>query len=147
MFQLPMKLKEQDIILPLLTDMYTEKLEDVMKANGLDKTTALYRYTEEEHLSVDADGQYWITANPSSPEVVINHYHNGYMTPASEIGPGLAFTQKKDNRFEDEERVCVKVLLADVLNQNGLIYQDKSSGEIDSWFCTLPDSKIKVQIV
>ena len=126
--------------------MYKETLQTIMEAEGLSANTTLYRYTNSHHLRKDDNGNDFIEANEDSPEMVVNHYENGHLTSASEIGAGLAFALSKDSRFKTSERKCVSVKLGDILDQGGAIYKDESSGEPNSWYLTMPKGRVKITV-
>jgi hypothetical protein len=126
--------------------MYKETLESLLKAEKLDENTVLYRYTNGHHLKKDDAGNDFIEANPDSYEIVVNHYANGHMTRAGEIGIGLAFAMSKDSIFKDPKRICISVRLGEILRQGGKIYQDPSSGEPNSWFLTMPEGSVRITV-
>jgi hypothetical protein len=127
--------------------MYKETVDNLMKTEGLTPESILFRYTNSHHVISNSAGETIIKANPDSQEMVVNHYENGYITSASSLGHGLAFALSMDSRFKSADRVCVSVRLGDILEQNGVIYKDQSSGEPDSWFLTMPKGEVKVKIV
>lgn len=126
--------------------MYKETLQTILEAEGLNANTTLYRYTNAHHLKKDDNGDDFIEANPDSPEMVVDHYANGHLTSASDMGAGLAFALSKDSRFKTSERKCVSVKLGDILEQGGVVYKDESSGEPNSWYLTMPNGRVKITI-
>ena len=124
--------------------MFKETLESLMKAEGLTPETILYRYTNAHHIVRNNNGETIVKANPNSQEMVVNHYENGHLTAAEEIGQGLAFALSKDSLFKSSERKCISILLGDILAQGGTIYKDVSSGEPNSWFLTMPNGETKI---
>lgn len=127
--------------------MYKETVESILKNEGLNADTILYRYTNSHHLRRTEDGSTFIDANPNPQEIVVDHYNQGHSMPASEFGPGLAFTLSKENRFKSPEKKCISVKLGDILDQDGKLYQDQSSGEPNSWFLTMPKGRVAVLVV
>ena len=127
--------------------MYKETLQSLLENEDLNANTVLYRYTNSHHIKTAEDGSTFIEANPDPPEIVVDHYGQGHSILAREFGPGLAFTVSKENRFKSPEKKCISIRLGDILDQGGKLYQDKSSGEPNSWFLTMPKGRVKVLIV
>ena len=127
--------------------MYKETLQSLLKNEGLNANTVLYRYTNSHHIKTAEDGSTFIEANPDPPEIVVDHYGQGHSMLASELGPGLAFTLSKENRFKSPEKKCISISLGEILSQGGKLYKDQSSGEPNSWFMTMPKGSVNVIIV
>ena len=72
--------------------MYIETLKSLLENEGLNANTILYRYTNAHHIMTAEDGSAFIKANPDPPEIVIDHYAQGHLIPARELGPGLALS-------------------------------------------------------
>jgi hypothetical protein len=126
--------------------MYKETVESILKYEGLNTESVLYRYTNAHHIIKKDNGETFVKANLEPQEMVVDHYGNGHLTMASEIGKGLAFTLSKDSIFKTSDKACIRLKLGDVLSQGGALYQDQSSGEPNSWFLTIPEGEVKVQI-
>jgi hypothetical protein len=125
-----------------------EKLSEVLSDNGLEPDTLLYRETLGDFLEKTSDaGVYVLTANPDPSEAVVDVYGGGHVSLAAQIGPGLAFSETRDNQWQSDERVTVAVRLGDVLDQGGLIYPVESVITEKVWYLTLPESKIAVRRV
>ena len=133
----------------MTTDPAADKkdtLDKLMSQHGLSGDTLLYRATLPEFLSTDeATDTVRVTANSDAPEAVIDVYGNGHVSGASQVGPGLAFTETQDNEWlaEDRRNVCAR--LQDVLDQGGLIYPVESVITDKAWYATLPSGTIRVR--
>lgn len=125
--------------------MENEKLTNLMKIEGLTKDTKFYRYTSEKHLERVED-KYRISANENATEMIEDYYGNGHLIMAKNVGKGLAFTLEKDNEYKSENAICVELRLADILDQGGLVYPDRSSYEIGTYFLTMPSGSVIVTI-
>ena len=80
--------------------------------------------------------------------MVIDRYHGYYHAfLGQEIGQGLSFMKVKEKEYERSDRVCVELVLKDVLSQGGLMYTVSSlPAHIKAFFMTLPAGKIQVSI-
>lgn len=116
--------------------MYQETLENLIESEGLTPETKLYRYTNSQ-----------VKANPKAQEMVVNHYANGYITKAEEVGSGLAFCLSKENEYKEEGKSCIEIRLKTIIDQGGKIYKDKSSFQYDSWYLTMPKGEAVVRLL
>ncbi len=71
-------------------------------------------------------------------------YEGGHVALAAHVGPGLAFSEQRDNQWRDEGRVAVAVRLGDVLDQGGLPYPVESVITEPVWYVTLPAGRVRV---
>ncbi len=117
-----------------------------LKEEGLTLDTMLYRSTLPEFLVTDA-GVHWIQANEQPTEMVIDRYGSGHTVMASEVGRGLAFTEKMEDDYRLGGRIYVIIRLQDVKDQGGRVYKDVSSHVLNSYFLYLPEGKIQVSIL
>jgi hypothetical protein len=85
-----------------------------------------------------------VTANPDPSEAVVNVYEGGHVAIAAQIGAGLAFTERRDNRWRAEGRVTVAVRVGDVLDQGGMVYPVESVITEPVWYVTLPAGRVRV---
>ena len=127
--------------------MFHETLKNLMESERLTPETKLYRYTNARHLYKNELGQTMVKANIAAQEMVINHYSNGYITKAEEVGTGLAFCISKDNEYKEEGKLCVEIDLKTIIDQGGKIFKDKSSFEYDSWFLTMPEGGAIIEVL
>jgi hypothetical protein len=127
-------------------DPETEKiLGELLEAHGLDRETTLYRETLEEFLDHDeSTGEWWISANPDSPEALVDVYGGGHGTTASHLGPGLALALGSESQWREADRVTVAVRLGDALDQGGLVYPVESVITEPVWYVTLPAGRVCV---
>jgi hypothetical protein len=125
-----------------------EVLEGFMRSHGLSGETRLYRSTRTEFLSAGpAAGALLLSANAASPEAVVDVYAGGHIVVAEQLGPGLAFAEKRDNPWSAPDRKVVEVRLADALAQGGLLYPVESVVTEKVWFVTLPAGSVAVREV
>ena len=121
------------------------KLKALMGEHGLTGETLLYRETLPEFLSATAEsGGHQISANDDAPEALLNVYGDGHVWNAHQIGPGLAFTESKDNEWSSENRKSICAKLQDVLDQGGLVYPVESVITDRAWYVTLPSGSLDV---
>jgi hypothetical protein len=129
-----------------MEDVKSDLCVKLMKLESLDRTTTLYRYTSKNHLSRTADDRYELSANEGATEIIEDIYGSGHLIMAKNVGAGLAFTLEKEDEYGGESKVCVCVQLSDIIDQGGLIYQDRSSHIGKSYFLTMPEGKVEVTI-
>ena len=127
-----------------------EVLRDVLKENGLDEESRLFRYTLPEFLQESGESNneasiYRLTANDDSSEAVEDVYGQGHGVLARHVGAGLAFCESPDNQWNEGGRVCVEVRLGDVLDQGGLLYPVQSVITERTWYLTLPEGSVAVR--
>ncbi len=121
-------------------------LSDLMQAHGLTGDTRLYRAQLPEFLAeAGEDGVFLASGNPDASEAVIDIYGGGHMAVADSLGVGLAFTESRENQWEEEDRVGVEIRLGDVLDQGGLIYPVESVITEKVWYLTLPTGSVRVR--
>jgi len=121
------------------------KLVDLINQNNFNENTYFYRYTSAEFLTPSGtDNEFLITSNPNPTESVINIYKDGHIWAAKDIGAGLAFTESIDDEWKSDDKICVKILLSDILEQGGMIYSVESVIIAKTWYFTLPSGKVKV---
>ena len=125
-----------------------ERLEQLLRSHGLHKETMLFRATLQEFLSETSDPDvFLLSANVDSGEGIIDEYGGGHSTVATHVGPGLAFTESRDNQWLAEGRIGVSVRLGDVLDQGGLLYPVESVITETVWYLTLPSGSVRVRRV
>ena len=132
-----------------ITDKKQSILKELLRENRLTSESILYRFTSRKYLETDENGETFLTAKAEPQDMVVDQYHGQYhVFIAREIGAGLTFMKKPEREYENPERVCVAVTLKDVLSQGGLVYSVSSlPNYIKAFFFTLPDGKIKVELV
>ena len=133
-----------------MTDRPPEKssavLEGFLLDNNFTGDTRFYRQSLLEYLTpTDQPDVYRVSANPDPSEAVVDIYGQGNITLAMHMGPGLAFTDSRDNEWLDPERVTIELRLQDVLNQGGLIYPVESIITSQVWYFTLPNGSVEVR--
>jgi hypothetical protein len=123
-------------------------LDSFMKENNLNPKSKLVRYTSKTYLK-ELSGEYFLEAKKEPLDMVVDRYHGFWeVFKASEIGQGTSFLSNREAEYDRSDRVCVEMHLKDVLDQGGLIYNVTSlPAYIKAYFCTLPEGKIKVNIV
>jgi hypothetical protein len=123
-------------------------LDSFMKENNLNPESKLVRYTSKTYLK-ELSGEYFLEAKKEPLDMVVDRYHGFWeVFKASEIGQGTSFLSNREAEYDRSDRVCVEIHLKDVLDQGGLIYNVTSlPAYIKAYFCTLPEGKIKVNIV
>ena len=122
------------------------KLEALMSEHGLTGETLLYRETLPEFLSTTAESSIQqISANDAASEALLNVYGDGHVWNADQIGPGLTFTESKDNEWASEDRRTICARLQDVLDQGGLVYPVESVITDRAWYVTLPSGSLFVR--
>lgn len=131
-----------------LTAEEKEVLTKFMLENKLTEDSKLYRYTANKYLKKTGDLLY-LESKPNTTDMVVDRYHGFWeVFIASEIGQGISFLSKREPEYERPDRVCVEIRLKDVLDQGGLIYNVTSlPAYINAYFCTLPDTKVRVNLV
>jgi hypothetical protein len=120
------------------------KVEEVLRDHGLSRDSMLYRESLETFLERDDAGHETVTANADPSEAVVNVYEGGHVALAAQIGPGLAFTERRDNQWREEGRVTVAVRLGDVLDPGGMPYPVESVITEPVWYVTLPAGQVRV---
>lgn len=122
-------------------------LSEIMHENKLDKEGLLYRFTSDKYLKHSEDGSEYIIANDAPQEMVIDKYDGqGHVFIAKDIGPGLTFMTEPLEEYVREDRVCVSVKIADILDQGGLIYSVTSlPAYITAYFVTLPKKELPIK--
>ena len=131
-----------------LTAEEKEVLTKFMLENKLTEDSKLYRYTANKYLIKTGDYLY-LESKPDTTDMVVDRYHGFWeVFIASEIGQGISFLSNREAEYERPDRVCVEIRLKDVLEQGGLIYNVTSlPAYMKAYFCTLPESKVKVNLV
>ena len=124
-----------------------EQVTAFLESEDLSKESQFYRFTLPEYLRLDADGRYFISANPEATEMIEDIYGNGHSMMAKFLGQGLAFTTGVEEEFKNNDHVLISVKVEKILDQDGLIYPDVSSYTNDSkaYFITLPKGEIEVE--
>lgn len=131
-----------------MTRDLNELLAELMASNDFTAESRLYRHTLAEFLeSTGEAGVYHISANDDPSEAIVDVYGGGHISLAVRLGPGLAFAESAESEWQDSDRVCVVVRLADVLEQGGLIYPVESVITDRVWYLTLPSGGVTVRIV
>ncbi len=132
-----------------ISDEEREIMNDLLAENHLAPETVLYRYTSEEYLEKDSIGELVLRAKEEPIDMVVDRYHGSYhVYIAREIGHGLSFMKKCEAEYENPNRICVSVTVGDIIDQGGLIYTVSSlPAHIIAFFFTLPEGKVKVQIL
>ena len=121
-----------------------QEVEALLEDHGLSRDSLLYRETLEAFLEPDDEGHETVTANADPSEAVVNVYEGGHVALAAQIGPGLAFTERRDNQWREAGRVTVAVRLGDVLDQGGRLYPVESVITEPVWYATLPAGRVRV---
>ena len=125
-----------------------QALEALLRSNGLSAGTRFYRCTRAEYLKPGATPcSLTLSANGESPEAVVDVYGGGHIKVAEQLGPGLAFAEKRDNQWLAPDRKLVEVRLEDVLAQGGLLYPVESVVTERVWYATLPEGSVPVREV
>ena len=121
-------------------------LKKFMNENELAENSIVYRYTSKKYLT-ENNGTMFMKAKQDPIEMVIDEYNGfGEVFIASEIGQGLAFLKNKEAEYENEDRICVEVMLKDILEQGGLIYEVTSlPAYLTSYFFTLPAGSVRIR--
>jgi hypothetical protein len=141
-------------------------LDRVLRENGLEADTLLYREAVRESLASTGElGRYRLAANANPSEAVVDVYGPGHLVQAEQVGQGLAFAETPAPNWQETmemralragrgpqptappDRVEVVVRLEDVLRQGGLIYPVESVTVERAWYCTLPSGWIEVREV
>jgi hypothetical protein len=122
-----------------------EILAELLAEHGLSTESLLYRSSLPEHLEAAEDGLWWISANATPSESVINIYETGHLSQAEDMGPGLAFAQDENEEWAESGRESVQLRLGDVLDQGGLVYPVESVIVERVWFLTLPKGGVGVR--
>jgi hypothetical protein len=131
-----------------LSKQELEIYQNLLKENNLRESGYVYRYTSEKHLEKDDQGNYYLKTKDEPTDMIIDPYrgHN-HAFIAREIGPGLSFLSKKEREYERHDRVCVKVTIAELMEQGGLIYKVTSlPAYIKPFFFTLPEGRVRVEM-
>jgi len=133
--------------MPTSLDPETRRtLDELLQTDGLDRATRLYRSTRTEFLQpASAPGEFALSANPESPEAIVDLYRGGHIVVADQAGPGLAFAERADHQWHGEDRMQVEVRLEDVLAQGGLVYPVESVVTEKVWYVTLPAGSIRAR--
>ncbi len=139
-----------------------EALDRLLTINGLSGDALLYREVVREVLEpTEAADVYRLRANPRSNDTVEDIYGKGHVVQAEDLGPGLTFAMTWAHSWQQTmemrvafgasgvpvDRVGVKVRVADLLAQGGLIYPVHSVSGERAWYCTLPTGSIEVREV
>jgi len=123
-------------------------LQELLLSNGFTPETRFYRYTLPQFLTpADGAGRFRISANPEPSEAVADVYGQGHMILAEQVSPGLAFGESAESEWRADDRVCVEVVLKDVLDQGGLVYSVESVITDRIWYLTLPSGSVTVRKV
>ena len=124
----------------------SDLLAEFLESEGISKESQFYRYTLPEYLRVDADGKYFVSANPEATEMIEDIYGNGHSMMAKFLGQGLAFTTEVEEEFKNDDHILISVKMENILDQEGLIYPDVSSyTDSKAYFITIPKGEIEVQ--
>ena len=124
----------------------SDQLAEFLESEGISKESQFYRYTLPEYLRVDADGKYFVSANPEATEMIEDIYGNGHSMMAKFLGQGLAFTTEVEEEFKNDDHILISVKMENILDQEGLIYPDVSSyTDSKAYFITIPKGEIEVQ--
>ena len=123
-------------------------LDKFMKEFKLTPESMLIRYTNRKYLEED-NGNFYLKARKEPVEMVIDRYHGFWeVFIASEIGPGIAVLDNREEDYETDDRICVSISLKDILDQGGLVYEVTSlPSYIKAFFCTLPEGKVKISVL
>jgi hypothetical protein len=122
-------------------------LAELMASNDLNAESRFYRHTLPEFLEPAGEGGlHRLSANDDPSEAVVDVYGGGHISLAMRVGPGLAFAETAESEWQDSDRVCVEVHLADVLEQGGLIYPVESVITDRVWYMTLPSGGVTVRV-
>ncbi len=119
-------------------------LRELLSSRGLGRDSLLFRESLPDFLETDEAGVETLSANPDPSEAVVDVYEGGHVALAAHVGPGLAFSEQRDNQWRDEGRVAVAVRLGDVLDQGGLPYPVESVITEPVWYVTLPEGRVRV---
>ncbi len=130
-----------------VTDEEREIMTDLLAENHLTPESVLYRYTSEKYLEKDGEGEFVLRAKAKPIDMVVDRYHGSYhVYIAHEIGQGLSFMKKREEEYENPNRICVLVTVGDIIEQGGLIYTVSSlPAYLKAFFFTLPEGKIRVK--
>lgn len=138
------------------------KLDELCRINGLAPDTLLYREAVRSALEPTATaGRFRLAANPRSPDTVVDVYGAGRVIPAEEAGPGITLAMSWAHNWQETmemrvafaaggspvDRVGVRVRVADLLAQGGLLYPVHSVAAARAWYCTLPTGSVEVEEV
>jgi len=131
-----------------MTEKERTVLQQIMNEHNLTSDSRLFRYQPLRYTETEADGTTSIQAKKEPLEIVIDPYQgDGHSFHASNIGPGLAFTLRREEEFKTQDKVCTTVKLGDILDQGGLIYQVTSVPEyITSFFMSIPEGKVRAEL-
>lgn len=124
-----------------------EKLQQLMKDNGLTEESIFYRYTFPEFLKSIDGNRFKLSANDQATEIVVDVYQSGLREMAHNFGKGLTFLSERDESFELPDKICVKMQLKEILQQGGLLYPDESSFVEGAFFMTMPEGEVEVEKV
>lgn len=131
-----------------ITTEEQQVLNKLMTEYHLTPDSTLIRYTSKRHLKEEG-GTHFLLAKKEPIEMVVDRYHGFWeVFNATEIGAGISFLSEREEEYESPDRICVKVMLDDVLKQGGLVYTVTSlPSYIKAFFCTLPEGKVAVEIL
>lgn len=131
-----------------ITSKEQEIMNDLLKENNLTPQSVLYRYTSEEYLQKNSEGELVLRAKAEPLDMVVDRYHGSYhVFIAHEIGQGLSFITKREKEYDVKDRVCVSITLQEVIDQGGLIYSVSSlPAFIKAFFFTLPEGEVRVKL-
>ena len=129
------------------TDIIQKKIEEILQSNGLTNETKLYRYTLPEFIEENEAGELVLSANDDPSEAIVDVYEGGHGSLASHMGPGLAFSESKENEWKSSDRTAVEIRLQDALEQGGRIYPVESIITDRVWYLTLPKGHVRVSPV
>lgn len=117
-----------------------------LKLEGLEFAEKLFRYTNKWHVKKLEGTELIVSPNANSKAMIQDIYESGNETMAQEIGSGLSFLKSRDENFEAYDRICISIDLADVIEQGGFLYPDKSRFEEGAYFLMLPTGDFTVTI-
>jgi hypothetical protein len=122
------------------------QLTQFLASQGFTPETILYRYSFPEYIAELEDGSKIINANPSATEMIEDIYNSGHIFKASELGMGLSFTTEIEKSFKTDEHVLISVRICDIIDQEGMIYPDKSTYTLNAFYLTMPEGFVKVEL-
>ena len=121
-----------------------KKFESLMKSEGMNPDTVLYRYTPSEYLQDLGEDNLSLKANEAATEMVEDIYSHGHTKMANHVGGGLSFTREIEKEFATKDHVLIKVRIGDIISQKGRIYPDRSTFTGNAYYLTMPNGSVKV---
>lgn len=135
-------------------------LDRLLEVNGLAPDAWLYREVMRESLAPGVSpGHHRLRANPHPRDMVVDVYGTGRVVDAETVGPGLTFAMTWAHSWQETmelrvafaagdapvDKVGVRVRVADLLAQGGLLYPVHSVASERAWYCTLPEGTVDVE--